>query len=913
MAEKLIYTFDEADATMLDLLGGKGANLGEMTRLGLPVPPGFTITTGVCAYFAEHGRLPDGLMDEVRSAVAHLERRLERRLGDPERALLLSVRSGSRYSMPGMMDTILNLGLNNDTVHGLARASGDARFAWDANRRFIMMFSDVVLGIPRARFEAIYDECKAALGVKADTAVPASALENVCRDFLAVVLRSNGGGFPSDPWRQLELAIEAVLRSWNNERAKVYRRTEGISESVGTAVNIQAMVFGNLGEDCGTGVAFTRDPSSGENIMYGEYLMNAQGEDVVAGVRTPIPLAGLKRDHPAIYQEFEDIALSLERHYRDMMDLEFTIERGKLWMLQCRVGQRTGEAAVRMAVEMAREGLISEDEAVLRVRPSQLDQLLHPRIDADDLARRGLTPIAHGLPASPGAAVGRLVFDAATAVARHEAGDPVILVREETNPDDVHGLLAAQGVLTARGGKTSHAAVVARGFGIPCVAGCEDLHVDAHERRLEVFGRRLGEGDWVTLDGSLGAVYADRLQLVPAKVTGDFQVLMGWCDARRRLGVRANADNPRDAAQAIEFGAEGIGLCRTEHMFFEVDRLPVVREMILTQDDHRRASALDRLAVVQQTDFEQIFEVMAGRPVTIRLIDPPLHEFLPSFEELVRQVTELSLAANVLHGHALEGVLEEKRAMLKAVEAMRESNPMLGLRGVRLSIMLPGLVAMQTRAIIRAATKVKRRGIDVCPEIMIPLVGHVNELRVVRSQLEEVARAVIEDTGVDIPYSFGTMIEIPRAALTAGQIASEAEFFSFGTNDLTQTVFGFSRDDAEARFLKRYVGQRILDANPFETLDTVGVGRLMAMATEEGRAARPDLKCGICGEHGGDPASIDFCHRLGLDYVSCSPFRVPIARLAAAQSALRARDSSPEVEPAATPSAEAPAGPACTE
>ncbi|MCA9517535.1 MAG: pyruvate, phosphate dikinase, partial [Myxococcales bacterium] len=652
--------------------------------------------------------------------------------------------------------------------------------------------------------------------------------------------------------------------------------------------NVQAMVFGNLGEDCGTGVAFTRDPATGENHMYGEYLMNAQGEDVVAGVRTPVPINALRQDNPQIYEAFVDMGQRLEKHFRDMMDLEFTIERGRLYMLQCRAGKRTGPAAVRMAVEMAREGLITSDEAIRRVAPAQLDQLLHPRIDEDALGKKGVAPCATGLAASPGAGVGRVVFDAESAVVRAAAGDPVILVREETNPDDVKGMLVAKGILTAHGGKTSHAAVVARGFGIPCVAGVEDLEIDVEARTMQICGRVYREGDYVTIDGTSGAVYGDKLKLVEAKVTGYFGELMALCDERRKLGVRANADNPTDARQALAFGAEGIGLCRTEHMFFEKDRLPIVREMILATDEHDREAALEKLQAVQQGDFERIFEAMGGRPVTIRLIDPPLHEFLPSYEELVKQVTELRLASNVLRGHALEGVLEEKQALLKAVEGMREQNPMLGLRGVRLSIVFPGLVAMQTRAIMQAAVRVRRHGVDVKPEIMIPLVGHKNELAVVRARLEAVARDVLEDAGVELAYKVGTMIEIPRAALTAGDIAVDAEFFSFGTNDLTQTTFGFSRDDAEEKFLGRYVDQGILPRNPFESLDHEGVGRLMELAVREGRGTRPDLKTGICGEHGGDPRSIAFCHALGLDYVSCSPYRVPIARLAAAQAAVAA-------------------------
>ncbi|MFO0745529.1 MAG: pyruvate, phosphate dikinase [Myxococcota bacterium] len=887
MVDKYVYAFEEGRASMRDLLGGKGANLGEMTHLGLPVPPGFTITSEACRYYSANGRMPDGLMDQVRQAMADLERKMERRFGDGQRPLLVSVRSGAAISMPGMMDTVLNLGLNPTTVRALAADSGDLRFAWDAHRRFVMMFGDVVLNVPKSSFEKIFGDAKNAAGVKLDTQLSAAALEQIGKDFLALVQEKTGKPFPIEPWAQLEAAIGAVFDSWNNERARVYRKSEKIPDAMGTAVNVQAMVFGNLGMDCGTGVAFTRDPATGENKMYGEYLMNAQGEDVVAGIRTPVPIAALRDEDPAVYQAFVDMGTRLENHFRDMMDLEFTIERGKLWMLQCRAGKRTGTAAVRIAVEMANEKLLTKEEAVARVKPAQIDQLLHPRID--DAQLKTVKALASGLAASPGAGVGRIAFDAATAIARAAAGDPVILVREETNPDDVGGMLASKGVLTVHGGKTSHAAVVARGFGIPCVSGAEALEINHEKRTLRIHEKVMSEGDWITIDGTTGHVYGERLKLVEARVSGHFGELMTWCDELRRLGVRANADNPNDARRAVELGAEGIGLCRTEHMFFERDRLPIVREMILARDEHDREAALEKLQAVQQHDFERIFEVMQGKPVTIRLIDPPLHEFLPSYEELTKQVTELKLASNILQGHALATVLEERQAMLKAVESMHEQNPMLGLRGVRLSIVFPGLVAMQTRAILLAAVRVKRHGVPVHPEIMIPLISHVNELKVVKQQLEKVARETLEEAGVDVPYTFGTMIEIPRAALTSGEIAEHAAFFSFGTNDLTQTTYGCSRDDAEEKFLKTYVQKGILPANPFETLDPIGVGRLMRFSVQEGRAVRPDLKCGICGEHGGDPASIAFCHELGLDYVSCSPFRVPIARLAAAHAAIKER------------------------
>lgn len=872
---------------MRDLLGGKGANLAEMTHVGLPVPPGFTISTEVCReYYANNRQLPSGLMDEIRTALAEVERDLGKKFGDPDNPLLVSVRSGAKFSMPGMMDTILNLGLNSQTIPGMIKASNNERFVYDANRRFIMMFSDVVLDVPKKMFEEIFDEAKHKKGIKQDTDLTAEDLKQICNEFLALVLTETGQGFPSDPYKQLELAIEAVFRSWQNDRAIVYRRTERIPDEIGTAVNIQSMVFGNLGEDCGTGVAFTRDPSTGENALYGEYLMNAQGEDVVAGVRTPVPISELRDQNEALYNEFVAIGHKLEQHFKDIQDLEFTIERGRLFMLQCRSGKRTGPAAVRIAVEMVEEGILTKEEALLRITGSHLDQLLHPRLDTADAKS-----IAVGLAASPGAAVGKAVFDADTAALLGEAGEKVVLVRDETNPDDVHGMLASQGILTARGGKTSHAAVVARGFGIPCVAGCEAIHVDTKSKHLHVGSTTLNEGDWITIDGSSGHVYVGALPLIEPEIGGQFETLMEWADAARTLRVRTNADNPRDAQQALDFGAEGIGLCRTEHMFFEADRLPIVRDMILTKDESIRDAALAKLLVSQQSDFEGIFAVMDGKPVTIRLIDPPLHEFLPSFDELLKVVTELRIASHQLAGDGIATVLAEKESMLRAVESMRESNPMMGLRGVRLSIMLPGIVAMQVRAIMQAACKLTKHGVKVHPEIMIPLVGHVNELRVIQSQLEAVAADVCKEMGVNVPYLFGTMIEIPRAALTAGEIAQYAQFFSFGTNDLTQMTFGYSRDDAEGKFLQQYVEQKILPRNPFETIDSLGVGRLMQMAVEEGRKSREGLKCGICGEHGGDPESIHLCHDLGLDYVSCSPFRVPIARLAAAQAAIRDRVS----------------------
>lgn len=867
---------------MKDLLGGKGANLSEMTNIGLPVPPGFTVTTDVCReYYAGGAALPSGLMGEVRAAMAVVEGDLGKKLGDPVEPLLVSVRSGAKFSMPGMMDTILNLGLNEGTLLSVAASSGNERFAWDSYRRFIMMFSDVVLDVPKHDYDDVFVSYRNSKGYANDTEMTADDLRFMSQRFLQITKERTGRDFPTDPWEQLELAIEAVFKSWNNERAETYRRQERIPNDIGTAVNVQAMVFGNMGNDSGTGVAFTRDPSTGEKTLYGEYLINAQGEDVVAGVRTPVPISELEKQMPSVYDSFVGIADTLENHYHDMMDLEFTVEKGRLFMLQCRAGKRSGPAAVRMAVEMVEEKMIDEKAAVLRVTADHLDQLIHPQVDRQKAAA---TKIATGLAASPGAAVGIAIFDADTAAERGVT-EKVILVRDETNPDDVHGMIASQGILTARGGKTSHAAVVARGFGTPCVVGCEAITVDANNKKFTVGSTTISEGDWISIDGSDGSVYHGEVSLVDPEIGGQFGTLMTWCDDFRRMGVRANADNPRDAEKAIEFGAEGIGLCRTEHMFFERERLPIVQRMILTKDESVRQKCLDELLEYQRTDFEGIFEVMNGKPVTIRLIDPPLHEFLPAHDELLVEVTRLS--DQLYNGKDVSTQLHDKEELLHEVEAMRESNPMLGLRGVRLSILLPGIVEMQTRAILQAASNVAKRGVDAQPEIMIPLVGHVNELKVVREQLERVAHETLAAEDTNVAYKFGTMIELPRAALTAAEIALHAEFFSFGTNDLTQTTFGFSRDDAEGKFLKAYVDDKILPRNPFETIDKEGVGLLMKICSEAGRTANPGIKLGICGEHGGDPESIDLCEEIGLDYVSCSPFRVPIARLSAAQAVLR--------------------------
>ncbi|MDD2486575.1 MAG: pyruvate, phosphate dikinase [bacterium] len=873
--KKRVYLFEEGNAQMRGLLGGKGANLAEMTNIGLPVPPGFTITTETCNEYTDLGQaFPTGLMEEIQGALKAVEKKTGKMLGNPENPLLVSVRSGAVFSMPGMMDTVLNLGLNSQTVLALAGLTGNERFAYDAYRRFIMMFSDVVMGIGRKHFEELLDEKKKALGAKLDTDLDAAALKELVVAYKHLYKVEKGEDFPEDPMEQLRLAVKAVFDSWNNPRAFTYRNINKIPHDLGTAVNVQMMVFGNMGDDSGTGVAFTRNPSTGENLLYGEYLVNAQGEDVVAGVRTPQPISKLKQDMPEVFNEFVRISLLLEKHYCDMQDLEFTIERGTLYMLQCRSGKRTAAAAVKIAVDMANDNFISADEAVLRVEPAQLDQLLHRRIDP----AAAITPIAKGLPASPGAAFGEVVFTANRAEELSKTGKKVILVRMETNPDDIHGLVASQGVLTSRGGMTSHAAVVARGMGKPCVAGCEAIKVDADHGLFSVGDVTVKEGDIITIDGATGNVMVGSVPMIEPTLSGEFITLLKWADERRRLRVRTNADTPEDALKAFEFGAEGVGLCRTEHMFMAQDRLPAVQQMILAETEAERRLALDKLLPMQKSDFAGIFKAMQGQPVTIRLIDPPLHEFLPRYEDLLEEVVTLKIKKPG------SKELEEKEALLVKVEALREFNPMLGLRGCRLGILFPEIVEMQVQAIFGAAVELAKDGFVVRPEVMIPLVGHVNEIKRVREQLESVARDVMDKAGVSIDYSFGTMIEIPRAALTADQIAEYAEFFSFGTNDLTQTTFGYSRDDAEGKFLFYYMDQKILNDNPFEVLDQQGVGKLMKQAVEAGRKVRPDIKLGICGEHGGEPSSVKFCHEIGLNYVSCSPYRVPIARLAAAQA-----------------------------
>ena len=881
--EKPIWFFEEGAADMKNLLGGKGAGLAEMTRAGLPVPPGFIITTETCLqYYALGRRNPPGLRDGVDAAMIELERRTGKRFGDPADPLLVSVRSGARVSMPGMMDTILNLGLNDATVAGLAKLTGNERFAWDAYRRFIMMFSSVVLGVEKDRFEDRIGEAKDRLNVKSDPDIDADTWRRLAGEFKQLVLEATGREFPQDVREQLDLAIRAVFDSWNSKRAVDYRRFNKFPDDWGTAVSVVSMVFGNMGDDSGTGVAFTRDPNTGEKVLFGEYLRNAQGEDVVAGIRTPEKITDLQRTQPQVYRQFVEIAEKLERHYRDMQDLEFTVERGKLFMLQTRTGKRSAEAAVKIALDLVREGAIDKREAIGRVNAASLDQLFHARIDPNEEYRVA----CKGLNASPGAASGQAVFDADTAEAWGKAGKAVILVRVETTPDDVHGMIASRGVLTAKGGATSHAAVVARGMGKPCVAGCEALHVDRRNRVAHIGEAEFKEGDWITVDGTTGNVIAGELKLIdpPSKLPDWLDTFLNWADELRTMQVWANADTPQDARKARELGAAGIGLCRTEHMFMQQDRLPIVQEMILSESTQARQAALVKLLPFQREDFLGILEAMQGFPVTIRLLDPPLHEFLPSLEALLVQTTELRLTQG-------EDSAEYKRKMrlLKRVQQLHEQNPMLGLRVCRLGIVYPEIYAMQVRAIFEAACDLKKRGIDVRPEVMIPGVGTKEEMRFTAEGAHAIADTVIAETGVHVEYHVGTMIELPRACLVADEIAQAgAAFFSFGTNDLTQTTYGYSRDDAEGSFIPRYLELKVLKDDPFQVLDRRGVGTLMQEAVRRGRDASPGLKIGICGEHGGEPSSVAFCHSLDLDYVSCSPYRVPIARLAAAQAAIGA-------------------------
>ena len=890
---------------MRALLGGKGAGLAEMTASGVSVPPGLTITTETCrAYYTGGSKLPDGLFEQVLVKLADVEAALDRRLGDVKKPLLLSVRSGAKFSMPGMMDTILNLGLNDTTVKALAKATDNPRFAWDSYRRFIQMYGNVVLDISKESFEHLLQELKNASGVRQDNELTATNLKELVRRYKELVLKETGKPFPSDTSKQLYGAVEAVFRSWNNPRAIYYRNLNKIDHNLGTAVTVQSMVFGNLDDQSATGVCFTRNPSTGERTLYGEYLVRAQGEDVVAGIRTPKKIAEMAVELPAVHAELVATVARLEDHYGDMQDIEFTVESGKLYILQTRTGKRTAEAAVRVAVELAEEGILSRSAALMRVDPIQLNQLLLPSFHGEekDAAKKAGRLLATGLNASPGAAIGEIVFDPNEAEKRGSAGEKVILVRVETCPDDIHGIVPAQGIITSRGGMTSHAAVVARGMGKPCVAGCESFRIDLDKELVQVAGQTLKKGDVISIDGSTGEIYVGAIATRQVGLSEQFQKLLAWADLERKLDVRANADTPQDARVARQFGAQGIGLCRTEHMFMSQDRLPVVQEMILATSLADRQTALNKLLPMQREDFAGLFTAMNGLPVTIRLLDPPLHEFLPKLEELVAEVATLKANAKNRAHQARFKVTKAREAkalaaqegLLAKVHELHETNPMMGLRGCRLGLVYPEINVMQVRAIFEAAIAVKAQGVVVEPEIMIPLIGHVEELKAAREVLERVAREVMAEAGETVNYKFGTMIEIPRAALTAEEIAQYAEFFSFGTNDLTQMTFGYSRDDAEGKFLQHYLGgvevngekRKILEDNPFAILDRKGVGKLMRMAVEDGRSQRPDIKLGICGEHGGDPSSIAFAHKLGLTYVSCSPYRVPVARLAAAQATI---------------------------
>jgi pyruvate,orthophosphate dikinase len=875
--QKFVYLFHEGRADMRALLGGKGANLAEMSNIGLPVPPGMTITTEACTeYYKQGKKLPSGLMDQVYSYLKVLEEKTDKKFGDPANPLLVSVRSGAMFSMPGMMDTILNLGLNELTVQGMADNTGNPRFAYDAYRRFIQMFSDVVLDIPKHDFETILEDYKHKQGVTYDQELTAESLRALIDSYKAFVQERLGRPFPEEPQEQLQMAIDAVFRSWNNDRAIIYRNLNKISHDLGTAVNIQSMVFGNMGNDSGTGVAFTRNPSTGENILYGEYLTNAQGEDVVAGIRTPQPIVKLKEEMPDVFQQFVATAELLERHYKNMQDIEFTIERNKLYMLQTRNGKRTAAAGVKIAYDMVQEGLVTKPDAILMVEPAQLDKLLHRQIDT----QAKLNVLAKGLPASPGAASGKVVFDADDAERMAKAGHKVLLVRTETTPDDIHGMVAAQGILTSRGGMTSHAAVVARGMGKPCVCGCEAMRVDYAKKEFTVGAIVVKEGDLVSIDGSTGNVILGTVPMVEPQLSGEFLTFLQWADELKRLGVRANADTPEDAEKAREFGAKGIGLCRTEHMFMGHDRLPHVQAMILADGVEERKEALTKLLPMQEGDFYGILKAMEGFPVCIRLLDPPLHEFLPNMTELMVEIAELKLTSKDA------AAIAAKEALLKKVRALHEFNPMLGHRGCRLGITFPEVYEMQIWAIFNATARLTKEGYHILPEVEIPLTIDSNEMKFFKERIDSIANQVIAQEKVTFHYTSGTMIELPRAALLADELAEVSDFFSFGTNDLTQTTLGFSRDDAEGKFLSDYLEKKILKENPFIVLDRKGVGKLMRMAVEGGRKTRPGLLVGICGEHGGEPSSVEFCHQIGLDFVSCSPYRVPIARLAAAQAAV---------------------------
>ena len=872
MSVKYVYSFNEGSKEMKSLLGGKGANLAEMTKIGLPVPPGFTITTQVCNdYYENNKTIKQEIIDQIEEKLSSLEKDLNKQLGSEENPLLVSVRSGAVISMPGMMDTILNLGLNDKTVIALAKATNNERFAYDSYRRFIQMFSDVAMEVPKYKFENVLDNYKEENNFKFDTDLTCEHLKSIVEEYKAIYKKEVGEDFPQDPKKQLMLAVEAVFKSWNNPRAIVYRRLNDIDNNLGTAVNIQSMVFGNMGDTSGTGVAFTRDPGTGENKLLGEYLINAQGEDVVAGIRTPQPIDTLKEVMPEIYKQFIDTVKTLEHHYKDMQDVEFTIENGRLFFLQTRNGKRTAASAINVAVDLVEEGLITKEEAIMRIEPKQLDQLLHPKFE--DKALKEATVLTKGLPASPGAGSGKIYFSAEDALEASKTGEKVILVRQETSPEDIEGMVCSEGILTARGGMTSHAAVVARGMGKCCVAGCGEIKVDEAAKEVRKDDLVLKEGDFISLDGSTGIVYLGDVAKSKAAMTGNFEKLMNWVDEIRNMKVRTNADNPRDAKAAVDFGAEGIGLCRTEHMFFDEDRIPAVRKMILSNTVEDRVEALDKLLPMQQQDFVDIYKVMGDRPVNIRLLDPPLHEFLPHDDETIEQLAkDMNIPAKEIR---------------KRIVDLSEFNPMLGHRGCRLAVTYPEIAVMQTKAIINAAIEVNKYGLNVQPEIMIPLVGAINEFRNVKNTIVETANKIIEENNVDLKYTVGTMIEIPRACLIADEIAREADFFSFGTNDLTQMTFGYSRDDA-GKFLNEYVDKEILEKDPFQTLDQDGVGKLVKMAATLARQEKGDnIKLGICGEHGGDPSSVEFCYKTGLNYVSCSPYRIPIARLAAAQATIK--------------------------
>ena len=879
--KKYVYFFDEGKGDMKSILGGKGAGLAEMTRIGLPVPQGFTITTEVCVeYYKNEKKYPQGLEEQIEENLKKLEKVSKKAFGDSKNPLLVSVRSGALISMPGMMDTVLNLGLNDVTILGIVEKTKNERFAYDSYRRFMQMFGNVVLGIEHDKFEYLLEGLKKEFKVKLDTEIDCEGLKILVERYKKLIKKETGEDFPQEPKAQLKMAIDAVFNSWNTKRAVTYRRINKISDDLGTAVNVQEMVFGNMGEDSGTGVGFTRNPSTGEKEYYGEYLLNAQGEDVVAGIRTPLPLSNLKNDSLEVHEELIKIVTLLEKHYRDVQDYEFTIEKGKLYLLQTRTGKRTAQAALKIAVDMVEEGIINKEEAILRVDPNQLNQLLHRRIDP----KAKVEVIAKGLPASPGAAYGKVVFTADEAEELGKKGEKVILVRSETTPDDIHGMVEAQGVLTSRGGMTSHAAVVARGMGKACVAGCSALNINTKKGIISVNDLVIKKDEFITIDGGTGEVFMGKVPTIEPKMSKEFETLLSWANKIKRLGVYANADTPEDAKKARELGAEGIGLTRTEHMFMQQDRLPIVQKMIMADTLKSRAEALEKLLPVQKGDFLGILKAMEGLPVIIRLLDPPLHEFLPNLEDTLIEVTTLKLK------NIDSAELAKKEKLLEIIKSLHEMNPMLGLRGCRLGLLYPEIYDMQVEAIIDAAIELTKKGINVKPEIMIPLVSHINEFRPICKRTRKIADEKIKSAGVKLEYKVGTMIELPRAALTADKIAEEAEFFSFGTNDLTQTTFGISRDDAEGKFLLKYVEEKILEENPFEVLDREGVGELVKIGTKLGRKTRPNLEVGICGEHGGEPQSVEFCHSVGLNYVSCSPFRVPIARLAAAQAVIKRKD-----------------------